>query len=108
MEDKKKIVPNVDKLETRCIHISEMEKRAQKASRESIKYMQCLYMLERVGKVYKGLITSVADYGVFVEIQENKCDCLVKLSSIAGTRTADTSNHCIKEFNTGDTIRLGD
>ncbi len=103
-----KSVPKLEKLEAKCLYLSEREKKAQKAERDSIKYMQCIYMAERVGKVYKGIITSVADYGVFVEIQENKCDCLVKLSSIAGTWSADTSNYCIKEFNTGNTIRLGD
>lgn len=103
-----KSIPKLEKLEAKCLHLSEREKKAQKAERDSIKYMQCIYMAERVGKVYKGLITSVADYGVFVTINENHCDCLVKLSSIAGTWMADTSNHCIKEFNTSDIIRLGD
>jgi len=103
-----KSTPKLEKLEAKCLHLSEREKKAQKAERDSIKYMQCVYLQDKIGKVYKGLITSVTDYGVFVTITENNCDCLVKLSGIAGTWTADTSNHCIKEFNTGDIIRLGD
>jgi VacB/RNase II family 3'-5' exoribonuclease len=99
---------NLPILDTKCLHLSEREKKAQKAERDSVKYMQCVYMSERIGKVYKGLITSVTDYGVFVEITENKCDCLVKLSNIPGTWASDLSKYCIKEYNTGETIRLGD
>ena len=97
-----------EKVNARCLHLSEREKKAQKAERDSIKYMQCIYMAERVGKVYKGIVTSVAEYGLFIEIEENKCDCMVRLSSIAGTWTAEMNSYCIREFNTGQTIKLGD
>jgi ribonuclease R len=98
-----------EKVTARCLHLSEREKKAQKAERDSIKYMQCIYMAERVGKVYKGIVTSVADYGLFIEIAENKCEGLVRLSEIGGdTYTADTNNHCVVGFNTGSKIRLGD
>jgi ribonuclease R/exosome complex exonuclease DIS3/RRP44 len=101
--------PKLERLESRCQHLSEREKKAQKAERDSIKYMQCIYMAERVGKVYKGIVTSVQDYGIFIEIHENKCEGLVRLSEIGGdTFTADTSNHCVRGFNTGEVIRLGD
>jgi ribonuclease R/exosome complex exonuclease DIS3/RRP44 len=104
-----KSVPKVEKLEAKCLHLSEREKKAQKAERDSIKYMQCIYMAERVGKVYEGLVTSVTDYGLFVEIQENRCEGLIRMSEIGGdTFTADTANHCVVGFNTGEKIRLGD
>jgi ribonuclease R len=67
-----------------------------------------VYMSENVGKVFKGIVSSVTEYGIFVEILENKCDCLVKLSSIKGTWQAKLEKHSIIEFNTGATIRLGD
>ena len=104
-----KPMPKLDKLETRCNYLSERERKAQKAERDSIKYMQCIYMSKHVGKVYKGIITSVLEYGVFVEIHETKCEGLVRLSEIGGdTYMADTSNYCVKGFNTGEKIRLGD
>lgn len=104
-----KSIPKVEKLEAKCLHLSEREKKAQKAERDSIKYMQCIYMAERVGKVYQGLVTSVADYGLFVEIKENHCEGLVRLSEIGGdTFSADTANHCVIGFNTGEKISLGD
>ena len=98
-----------EKVNARCLHLSEREKKAQKAERDSIKYMQCIYMAERVGKVYKGIVTSVAEYGLFIEIEENKCEGLVRLSEIGGdTYTADMNNYCVVGFNTGAKIRLGD
>jgi exoribonuclease R len=46
---------------------------------------------------------------VFVEILENKCEGLIKLSEINGdTYQVDMANYCLKGYNTGDKIRLGD
>jgi len=107
--ENKPTLPKIEKLEARCQHLSEREKKAQKAERDSIKFMQCVYMSENVGKVFKGIVSSVTEYGIFVEILENKCDGLIKLSEIQGdTYQADTANHCVKGYNTGHKIRLGD
>lgn len=107
--ENKPTLPKIEKLESRCQHLSEREKKAQKAERDSIKFMQCVYMSENIGKVFKGIVSSVTDYGIFVEILDNKCEGLIKLSDINGdTYQADTSNHCVKGYNTGHKIRLGD
>jgi ribonuclease R len=107
LEGKSSMKPS--KLEARCKHISEREIKAQKASRDSDKYMQCIYMSERVGKLFKGRISSVQEYGVFVSIDENGCEGLVRLSEIGGdTFTADVLNHCVIGHNTGEKIHLGD
>ena len=104
-----KTVPKLEKLEGRCQYLSEREKKAQKAERDSIKYMQCIYMSENLGKVYEGIVSSVQEYGVFVEIPENGCDGLVRLSEISGdTWSADINSYCITGFNTKQKIRLGD
>lgn len=109
LDGKPKSLPNVGKLDAKCGHLSEREKKAQKAERDSIKYMQCIYMSENIGKVYKGMVTSVTDYGLFVSIEENGCDGLVRLSEIGGdTYVVDTNNYRVKGHNTGDIIRLGD
>jgi ribonuclease R/exosome complex exonuclease DIS3/RRP44 len=107
--ENKPTLPKIEKLETRCLHLSEREKKAQKAERDSIKYMQCIYMSDNIGKVFEGIVSSVTEYGMFVEILENKCEGLIKLSDINGdTYQADTNNHCVKGYNTGHKIRLGD
>jgi len=106
--DNKKPV-KMEKIESKCNYLSEREKKAQKAERDSIKFMQCVYMSDKVGKVYKGMVTSVSDYGLFVSIPENSCEGMVRLSEIGGdTYQADMPNYCVKGFNTGKVIRLGD
>jgi len=106
--ENKSTPPKLEKLETKCQHLSEREVKSAKAERDSIKFMQCVYMSENIGKIFKGIVSSVTDYGLFITIPENSCDGLVKLSNINGTWLADVDNHKIKEFNTGVTIRLGD
>ena len=54
------------------------------------------------------MVTSVTEYGVFITIEENGCDCLIKLSNIRGTWVSDVDNYRLKEHNTGAIIRLGD
>lgn len=109
LDGKSKTTPKIEKLEAKCSHLSEREKKAQKAERDSIKYMQCMYMNDNIGKVYKGMITSVTDYGLFVTITENGCDGLIRTSEIGGdTYVADVNNYCVKGFNTGNVLRLGD
>jgi len=104
-----KPAPKMDKLESRCTYLSERERKAQKAERDSIKYMQTIYMSERIGNVYQGIITSVTEYGIFVEIIENKCEGLIKLSEIGGdTYNVDMKNYRVIGLNTGKVIRLGD
>jgi len=104
-----KPAPKLDRLEGRCIYLSDRERKAQKAERDSIKYMQSIYMSERIGNVYKGLITSVTEFGIFVEITENKCEGLIRLADIGGdTFIVDMKNYCVRGHNTGETIRLGD
>ena len=104
-----KPAPKMDKLESRCQYLSERERKAQKAERDSIKYMQTIYMSERIGNVYKGLITSVTDYGIFVEIAENKCEGLIRLADIGGdTYSVDMKNYRLIGYNTGRVLRLGD
>ena len=109
LDGKPKALPNVNKLDGKCAHLSEREKKAQKAERDSIKYMQCVYMSDNIGKVYKGMVTSVTDYGLFITIEENGCDGLIRLTDIGGdTYIADVENYRVKGHNTGSYIRLGD
>lgn len=104
-----KSTPKLDKLESKCLYLSEREKKAQKAERDSIKYMQCIYMSGFIGKVFEGVISSIQEYGVFVEIPENSCEGLIRLSEISGdTWVADVNNYQLKGYNTGEVLRLGD
>ncbi|MFT2009670.1 ribonuclease R [Pontibacter sp. 13R65] len=76
--------PSAEKEEydTRCQHSSEMEKRAADAERASIKYKQVEFMKDTIGNQYKGIVSGVTEWGIFVEIEENKCEGMVRLSDM--------------------------
>jgi len=59
-----------------------MEIAATKAERESIKYMQVKFLKQNIDGVYTGIISGVKDWGLYVELIENSCEGLVKVSSI--------------------------
>jgi ribonuclease R len=69
---------NREELEMLCKHSSEMEKLAAEAERASIKYKQVEYMSDKVGQIFKGTISGVTEWGIFVEIVENRCEGLVR------------------------------
>lgn len=104
-----KPVPKLERLEQKCIHLSKCEISAQKAERDSQKYMQAVYMSSRIGNVYEGIVTSITEYGLFVEIIENGCNGMIKVMDIQGdTFVTDMNNYQVKGQNTGQVIRLGD
>jgi ribonuclease R len=73
---------NKKEYEEKCIHSSEREKRAADAERASIKYKQVEFMSMAEAKVYRGIITGVTDFGVFVEIIETKCEGMARLADM--------------------------
>ncbi len=73
---------NKEELEKVCKHCSEMEKTASRAERDSIKFMQVKFLQNRIGEVYEGVVSGVTEWGLYVELVENKCEGLVKASSI--------------------------
>ena len=66
-------------LEFRCKHSSDMEKLASEAERASIKYKQVEFLKDKIGETFKGVISGVTEWGMFVEIIDNKCEGLVRL-----------------------------
>ncbi len=70
------------KLETDCKHCSQMEQVAAQAERSSIKYKQVEYMSEHLGEIYDGVISGVTEWGLYVEINENKCEGMVPIRDL--------------------------
>jgi len=64
-------------------HSSEREKYASDAERASIKYKQVEYMSSRIAKVFKGIISGVTEWGIYVEEIETKCEGLVRVRDIS-------------------------
>ena len=69
-------------IEKICKQCSEMEKVSSRAERDSIKYMQVRFLKNKIGSIYNGVISGVTEWGLYIEITENKCEGLVKISSI--------------------------
>ena len=69
-------------LENTCLHCSSMEEKATKAERASTKLMQVKYLQDKTDEVFKGVISGMNERGVFVEINDSKCEGLVKMKDI--------------------------
>ena len=59
-----------------------MEKQAVDAERASTKYMQVKYLSKKIGEKFSGLISGITDWGIYVELEENKCEGMITLSSM--------------------------
>jgi ribonuclease R len=100
---------SVDKWEELCLHSSEMEQLAAKAERASVKYKQVEFMSERLGMVYDGVISGVTEWGVYVEINENKCEGMLPIRDLEDDYYEfDEKNYCLVGRRNHKVFRLGD
>ncbi len=99
----------MQKYERQAIKSSEREMYAVKAERDSIKYKQVEYMLDKVGQEFDGIITGVTDWGIYVEEKQSKAEGMVRLASLSNDYyTHDASKYRVKGDRTGTTYALGD
>ena len=86
-----------------------MEQLAANAERASIKYKQVEYLGERLGNVYDGVISGVTEWGIYVELDENKCEGLVPIRDLADDYYEfDEKNYCLVGRSTHQRYQLGD
>ena len=96
------------KYEEMCRHSSDMETRAANAERSSVKYKQVEFMQDHIGEVYKGVISGVTDFGLFVEL-ENKIEGMIPISEIGDDfYIFDENNYLIRGRHTDRIFQLGD
>jgi ribonuclease R len=95
--------------EEMCRHSSDMETRAANAERASIKYKQVEFMIDKIGQVFKGVISGVKDWGVYVELEENKCEGMIPMFELTDDfYEFDEKNYCITGRRTHKKYQLGD
>ncbi len=100
---------NNRKYEKRCQHSSDMEQRAEDAERMSVKYKQVEFMLDKIGRKFEGIISGVTEWGIYVEIIENKCEGMVPMRELLDDfYEYDEDNFCITGRHTGKRYQLGD
>ncbi|MBD5246710.1 MAG: ribonuclease R [Barnesiella sp.] len=100
---------NLEKLEEQCKHSSDMEQLAANAERASIKYKQVEYMNDHLGEEYEGVISGVTEWGLYVEVNDNKCEGLVPVRDLADDfYDLDEKNYCLVGRRHNNRYRLGD
>lgn len=86
-----------------------MEQRAMEAERESVKYKQVEYLLDKQGQVFDGLISGVSKWGIFVQLVESKSEGLIRFSAMKDDfYYLDEDNYQIIGRQYGQKFRLGD
>jgi ribonuclease R len=95
--------------ETKCLHSSTMEGLATNAERDSIKYMQVKYMQDHQDQEFLGVISGVTEWGIFVEIIENKCEGMVRIRDIKDDYyTFDEKQYALVGATSHQLLQLGD
>jgi ribonuclease R len=96
-------------LDSRCHHSGIMEKRAADAERASIKYKQVEYLTNKIGETFRGIISGAIARGLFVEIQENKCEGFVSKDALPHDHWVfDNERIGFESTRSGELIALGD
>ena len=98
-------------LEEMCEHCSACEQEAQQAERESIKMFQTMWMEQHIGEVFEGHISGVTDFGLFVQLDENRCEGLVHVSTLGKNGEYwqhDEKNYRLIADGNGKTYTIGD
>ena len=97
-----------EQLEQTCNHISKMEKQAVEAERASIKYMQVLFLGDKIGESFNGVISGLTDWGIYVELNHNKCEGMIPLNSMKDDQYYyDNKLKLIMGYNTQKSYKLG-
>ena len=102
-----------EKYEHLCEHCSDMEQTAAQAERASIKYKQVEFMSERLGQIFQGTISGVTEFGIYVEVDENKCEGMIPLRDLDDDYYEfDERNYCLRGrrfhhcYNLGDSVKI--
>ena len=97
------------KYEDLCDHSSAMEQVASQAERASTKYKQVEFMQERMGQVFEGVVSGVTEWGLYVELNENKCEGLIPIRDLDDDYYEfDEKNYCLRGRRKRHVYSLGD
>lgn len=98
-----------ESLEKKCKHASDMERKATEAERMSIKYKQVQFLEGRIGEEFEGIVSGMNDYGLFVELNDNKCEGMIRLRDMGYDYFVyDEKNLCVTGNRTGEQYFMGD
>ena len=100
---------SAEEYEEKCEHSSNMEYLATQAERDSIKYMQVKYMQDHKDEEFLGVVSGVTEWGIYVEIIENKCEGMCRIREIKDDYyTFDDKQYALVGEVSKNIIQLGD
>ncbi len=101
--------PDKNALEALCRQASNMERRAVDAERTSVKYKQVEFMSDKVGQSFDGIVSGVTEWGIYVELNENKCEGMIHIRDLNDDfYIFDEDNYRIRGKRHGRTFQLGE
>lgn len=90
-------------------HCSESERRADEATREVVSWLKCEFMQDKLGQVFSGTVSSVTNFGIFVELKDIYVEGLIHVTSLRNDYYSyDGKNHQLVGQRSGQTYQLGD
>ena len=99
---------NKEEYEEYCKHCSLMEKKATDAERTSVKYKQAEFLADKLGQVFPALISGVSKWGIYAEIEGNKCEGMIPIGSLKDDYyMLDEDNYQVIGRRYGRTYKLG-
>ena len=106
-EDKRTV--NELTYENYCEHCSDMEQTAANAERASTKYKQVEFMQDRLGQVFEGVISGITEWGLYVELNDNKCEGMIPIRDLDNDYYEfDEKNYCLRGRHKQHIYQLGD
>ena len=100
---------SAEEYEEYCKHCSVMEKRAADAERASVKYKQAEFLSDKLGQSFPALISGVSKWGIYAEIEGNKCEGMIPIGSLQGDYyMLDEDNYQVIGRRYGKCYKLGD
>ncbi|MDN3654869.1 ribonuclease R [Ferruginibacter paludis] len=98
------------KMEEKCKHCSDRERKAMEAERASNKYKQVEFMMDYLGDEFDGIISGVASFGFFVETVLHKCEGMVTVRDLNefDEFKLDDADYALVGMRTGKKFRMGD
>lgn len=104
---------NLKKIEEDCEYCSSQEQLAANAERASIKYKQVEFMADKLGEVFDGVISGITEWGVYVELTQNKCEGMIPIRDLDDDYySLDEKNYCLvgkkhhKKYQLGDVLSV--
>jgi len=99
---------NKDKIEEICGEMSELERNAEKSSRQVVQQMICHHLKKYIGHEFSSTVTGITDFGLFAEIDNFYVSGLIHVADLPGDRYFyDKDANLLKGKRTGRVYRLG-